>query len=51
VDFAQEENWNYIDEVVEELKSGDVAHVLTSYRGQSFHLVDNVGLRKMLRVF
>jgi len=36
VDFAQEENWNYTDGVVEEVKNDDVAHVLTSYRGQKF---------------
>ena len=27
VDFAQEENWNYTDGVVEEVKNDDVAHV------------------------
>jgi len=36
VDFAQEENCNYTDGVVEEVKNDDVAHVLTSYRGQKF---------------
>ena len=40
-----------MDGVVEEVKNDNVAHVLTSYRGQNFHLVDSVGLRKMLRVF
>jgi hypothetical protein len=27
VDFAQEENWNYTDGVVEEVKNDDVTHV------------------------
>lgn len=27
VDFASEENWNYTDGVVEEVKNDDVAHV------------------------
>lgn len=27
VDFAQEENWNYTDRVVEEVKNDDVTHV------------------------
>jgi len=36
VDYAQEENWNYTDGVVEEVKTDDVAHVLTSYRGEKF---------------
>ena len=36
VDFAQDENWNYTDGVVEEVKNDVVAHVLTSYRGQKF---------------
>jgi hypothetical protein len=51
VDFAQEENRNYTDGVVEEVKEDDVAHVLTSYRGQKFPFSGHVGLRKMLRVF
>jgi len=36
VDFAQEENWNYIDGVLEEVKNDDIARVLTLYRGQKF---------------
>jgi hypothetical protein len=36
VDIVQEENRNYTDGVVEEVKKDDLAHVLTSYRGQKF---------------
>jgi hypothetical protein len=44
VDFAQEEYWNYTDGVVEEVKNDDVAHVLTSYRGQKFPFSGQCGV-------
>ena len=61
VNYALEKRWNETDEVVEEVKDDNViaygsdvqwvwGALQTLYRGQKFHLLDSVGLRKMLSV-